>query len=56
MKKIINAILKKMIHQERMLMIVEDNKDLNEKILQLHPNYVEWFIMNQNTKYYYLKS
>lgn len=40
MKKVINAIIKKLIREERMLMIVEDSNDLSKRILQLHPNYV----------------
>lgn len=40
MKKIINAVIKKMIKEERMLMVVEDSNDLTKKMLQIHPNYV----------------
>ncbi len=40
MKKIINAVIKKMIREERMLMVVEDSNDLTKKMLQIHPNYV----------------
>jgi len=40
MKKLINAVIKKFIREERMLMIVEDSNDLTKKMLQLHPNYV----------------
>jgi hypothetical protein len=40
MKKVINAIIKKLIREERMLMIVEDSNDLSKRILQLHPNYI----------------
>ena len=41
MKKLINAVLKKFIREERMLMVVEDNNDLTKRIIQMHPNYVE---------------
>ncbi len=41
MRKIINAVIKKMIKEERMLMIVEDSNDLTKRMLQMHPNYVE---------------
>jgi hypothetical protein len=41
MKKVINAIIKKMIKEERMLMVVEDSNDPSKKMLQIHPNYVE---------------
>jgi hypothetical protein len=41
LRKIINAVIKKMIREERMLMVVEDNTDLTLKMLQIHPNYVE---------------
>jgi hypothetical protein len=36
----INAIIKKLIREEHMLMVVEDSNDLTKKILQIHPNYV----------------
>jgi hypothetical protein len=41
MKKLINAVIKKMIRVERMLMVVEDSNDPTKKMLQIHPNYVE---------------
>ena len=41
MKKLINAVIKKFIREERILMIVEDSNDLSKRILQMHPNYVE---------------
>ena len=40
MRKVINAVIKKMIKEERMLMVVEDSNDLTKRILQIHPNYV----------------
>jgi hypothetical protein len=40
MRKVINAVIKKMIKEERMLMVVEDSNDHAKKILQIHPNYV----------------
>ena len=40
MKKIFNAVIKKLIKDERMLMVVEDSNDLSKKMLQIHPNYV----------------
>ena len=41
MKKLVNAVIKKFIKEERMLMIVEDSNDLTKRILQMHPNYIE---------------
>jgi hypothetical protein len=41
MKKIINAVIKKLIREERVLMIVEDSIDPSERILKIHPNYIE---------------
>lgn len=41
MKKLINAVIKKFIREERMLMIVEDSNDLSKRIIQLHPNFIE---------------
>jgi hypothetical protein len=40
MRKLINALIKKLIREEHMLMVVEDSNDLTKKILQIHPNYV----------------
>lgn len=40
MKKLVNAIIKKLVREERMLMIVEDDQDLAKRILKLHPNFV----------------
>ena len=40
MKKIINAVIKKLIREERVLMVVEDSTNPMEKILKLHPNFV----------------
>jgi hypothetical protein len=40
MRKVINAIIKKLIREEHMLMVVEDSNDLTKKILQIHPNYI----------------
>lgn len=40
MRKVINAIIKKLIREEHMLMVVEDSNDLTKKILQVHPNYI----------------
>jgi len=41
MKKLINAVIKKFVREERMLLIVEDSNDLSKRMLQIHPNYVE---------------
>jgi hypothetical protein len=41
MKKIINAVIKKLIREERVLMIVEDHIDPSQRILKIHPNYIE---------------
>lgn len=41
MKKLINAVIKKMIRVERMLMVVEDSNDPAKRMLQIHPNYIE---------------
>jgi hypothetical protein len=40
MRKLVNAVIKKFIKEERMLMIVEDSNDLTKRILQMHPNYI----------------
>lgn len=40
MKKVIHAMIKKMIREERMLMVAEDSNDPSKRILQMHPNYV----------------
>ena len=40
MKKIINAVIKKLIKEERMLIVVEDSADPTQKMLKIHPNYV----------------
>jgi hypothetical protein len=40
MKKILNAVVKKLIKEERILMVVEDSNNPMEKILKLHPNFV----------------
>jgi hypothetical protein len=39
-RKIVRAVIKKMIKSERMLMAEEDNPDENEKVLRIHPNFV----------------
>ena len=44
MKKIFNAVIKKLIKEERMLMVVEDSNDLGKKMLEIHPNYVDNWI------------
>ena len=41
MKKIVNAIIKKMIHEERILMVIEDSDEMARKLLKVHPNYIE---------------
>mgnify|MGYP006897108187 CR=1 FL=1 len=51
MKKLINAVLKKFIKEERMLMIAEDNSDLTKKMIQMHPNYIEQWFMIQSTPF-----
>lgn len=40
MKKVINAVIKKLIKEERMLMVVEDNDEHRLRLLKLHPNFV----------------
>lgn len=40
MKKIINAVIKKLIREERVLMVVVDSPNIGERILRLHPNFV----------------
>lgn len=37
-RKIVRGVIKKMIRDERMLMIEEDSKNDNERILKMHPN------------------
>ena len=39
-RKVINAVVKKLMKEERMIMIVEDSPDLKMKLLKLHPNYI----------------
>lgn len=39
MKKIVNAVIRKMLKEERMLTIIEDSLDPAQRILALHPNY-----------------
>ena len=41
MKKIIAAVIKKLIREERVLMIVEDHEDASKRILRDHPNFTE---------------
>lgn len=41
MKKIIAAVIKKLIREERVLMIVEDHEDASKRILRVHPNFTE---------------
>lgn len=41
MRKIINGVIKKLIREERMLMVVEDDVILEKRMLSIHPNYVE---------------
>lgn len=38
-RKIVRAVIKKMIKTERMLLVDEDNLDENERVLRIHPNY-----------------
>lgn len=40
-RKIVRAVIKKMIKEERMLMVVEDNVEENERKLAVHSNYVQ---------------
>lgn len=37
-RKIVKGVIKKMIRDERQLMIEEDNRDENDRVLKLHPN------------------
>lgn len=37
-RKIVRGVIKKMIRDERMLMIAEDSNHDNERILKIHPN------------------
>lgn len=39
-RKIVKGVIKKMIRDERMLMVEEDSQDDNEKVLKMHPNHV----------------
>lgn len=41
MRKILNAVVKKLIREDRILMVVEDSEDLSKKLLKLHPNFVQ---------------
>ena len=40
MRKIINAVIKKLIREERVLMVVEDHENSAKRILRIHPNFV----------------
>lgn len=40
MKKVINGVIRKLIRDERMLMIVEDSNDPERKLIGIHPNYM----------------
>lgn len=39
MKKILTAVLKKLIREERMLVVLEESTDPALRILTLHPNF-----------------
>jgi len=39
MKKILYAVIKKLIKEERMLIVIHESSDLSKRILGLHPNY-----------------
>ena len=41
MRKVLNAVIKKLIKEERMLMVIEESSDLNLRMIGLHPNYEE---------------
>lgn len=41
MRKVLNAVIKKLIKEERMLMVIEESSDLHLKMIGLHPNYEE---------------
>ncbi len=41
MRKVLNAVIKKLIKEERMLMVNEESGDLNFRMIGLHPNYEE---------------
>jgi len=41
MRKILNAVIKKLVKEERMLMILEESPDANLRMIGLHPNYEE---------------
>ena len=41
LKAIYNGVIKKLIREEHMLLVVEDNTDLSKRMLQIHPNYVQ---------------
>lgn len=41
MRKILNAVIKKLIREERMLMIMEESADPHMRMIGLHPNYEE---------------
>ena len=39
MRKIINAVIKKLIREERVLMVVQDHEDQALRTLRIHPNF-----------------
>ena len=39
LKKILRALIKKMIREEKMLMVVEDSSNVDNRVLSKHPNY-----------------
>lgn len=39
MKKVIIAVIKKLIKEERVLMVVEDHSEVSQRVLRIHPNY-----------------
>lgn len=39
LRKVIRAVIKKMVVGERMLMYADDGENEGEKVLKIHPNY-----------------
>lgn len=41
LKAVYNGVIKKLIREEHMLMVVEDNAQVGLRVLQIHPNYIQ---------------
>lgn len=39
-KKLMASVIKKFIEDERILIVIADHNDVNQRVLALHPNFV----------------